>query len=41
MEYTADEGAGLLQVCLKVFGPETLSQAGLVRVQTVSATAEG
>ena len=41
VEYTAEEGVGLLRVCLEVFGLETLSQASLVRVQTIPGTAEG
>ncbi|CAI8052979.1 Extracellular matrix protein 3, partial [Geodia barretti] len=41
LEYTAEEGVGLLAVCLEVFGLDTLSQASLVRITTVPGTAEG
>ena len=41
LDYTAGEGDGLLQVCVEVTGTEALSQSSLVRVQTISGTAEG
>ena len=30
-----------MEICLQVFGPAPLSQAGLVRVQTLPGTAQG
>lgn len=44
LQYTVKEGtsdASLLEVCLQVFGSNVLSQASLVRVQTLPGTAEG
>ena len=40
-DYTAEEGTGLLKVCLEVFGSNSLSQSSLVRVQTIPGTAQG
>ena len=41
LDYTAEEGTGLLEVCLEVFGSNSLSQSSLVRVQTIPGTAQG
>ena len=41
LQFTAEEGVSLLEVCLRVFGPAVLSQASLVRVQTIPGSAEG
>ena len=44
LHYTIEEGpsgASLLEVCLQVFGSNTLSQASLVRVQTLPRSAQG
>ena len=44
LHYTTEEGtsgASLLEVCLQVFGSNTLSQASLVRVQTLPGSAQG
>ena len=40
-DYTAEEGTGLLKVCLEVFGSNSLSQSSLVRVQTIPGAAQG
>jgi hypothetical protein len=40
LQFTAEEGVSLLEVCLRVFGPAVLSQASLVRVQTIPGSAE-
>ena len=41
LEYTAEETAGVLEVCVQVFGTATLSQTTLVRVETMPGSAEG
>ena len=41
LQFTAEESVSLLEVCVKVFGAVILSQAGLVRVQTLPGSAEG
>lgn len=44
LHYTVEEGtadASLLEVCLQVLGDNVLSQASLVKVQTLPGSAEG
>ena len=41
LHYVIEEDTNIAEACLQVFGSETLSQASLVRVQTVDGSAEG
>ena len=41
LEFTVEEDGHLLEVCLRVVGSATLSQASLVRVKTLPGSAEG
>ena len=41
LNYMVEEDAGSLEVCLKTSGAAPLSQAGFLRVKTLSGSAEG